>query len=433
MVMATLYVYMNGNEVGEYVKSRSGAQEFIYADSWMENENAIPISLSLPLTEQIHRGDVVINYFDNLLPDNRDIRERIQARVGAKTNQPFDLLAEIGRDCVGAIQLLSEKSKINVKRIAGKPLNEAEIADELRNYKSRPLGMRRDEEFRISIAGAQEKTALLLHEGKWQKPTGATPTTHIFKLPIGKIEHSGVDLSESVENEWLCLKILKAFGLNVAEAEIKTFEDQKTLVVRRFDRELSSDRTWLIRKPIEDMCQIHGISPARKYEADGGPGIHTIMELLLSSLEPEDDRRHFMKSIFIFWLLGAIDGHAKNFSIFLRAGGRFQLTPLYDVLSAHPMVAKRQLEYKDLTMAMALHGSNTHYKIHEIMPRHWYNEAKRASYPKIEMEAVIDSVIMQLDGIVSKVASELPKGFPEHIATPIFEGMRNHAERFNPA
>ena len=428
--MATLYVYMNGNEVGEYVQSRSGAQEFIYADSWMENENAIPISLSLPLTEKIHRGDVVINYFDNLLPDNREIRERIQARVGAKTNQPFDLLAEIGRDCVGAIQLISGKIKTDVKKIAGTPLNESEIADELRNYKSRPLGMRKDEKFRISIAGAQEKTALLLHEGKWQKPTGATPTTHIFKLPIGKIAHSGVVLSESVENEWLCLKILKEFGLNVAEAEIRTFEDQKTLVVRRFDRELSSDRTWLIRKPIEDMCQIHGISPARKYEADGGPGIHTIMELLLSAQKPEEDRRHFMKSIFIFWLLGAIDGHAKNFSIFLRAGGRFQLTPLYDVLSAHPMVAKRQLEYRDLTMAMALHGNNTHYRIHEIMPRHWYDEAKRASFPEIEMEAIIDSVIRQLDTIVSKVATGLPKDFPEHIATRIFEGMRKHAERF---
>lgn len=431
--MATLYVYMNGNEVGEYVQSRSGAQEFIYADSWMDNENAIPISLSIPLTEKKHKGDTVFNYFDNLLPDNREIRERIQARVGAKTNQPFGLLAEIGRDCVGAIQLLSGKSKTDVKKIAGKPLNEAEIADELRNYKSRPLGMRRDDAFRISIAGAQEKTALLLHEGKWQKPAGATPTTHIFKLPIGRIEHSGVDLSESVENEWLCLRILKAFGLNVAEAEIKTFEDQKTLVVQRFDRELSSDGTWLIRNPIEDMCQIHGVAPARKYEADGGPGIHTIMELLLSSRVPEADRRHFMKSIFIFWLLGAIDGHAKNFSVFLHSGGRFQLTPLYDVLSAHPFVAKHQLEYRDLTMAMALHGSNTHYKLHEIMPRHWDNEAKRASFPEIEMEAIIDNVIGQLDTIVSKVATGLPEDFPKHIATPIFEGMRKHAERFKPA
>jgi serine/threonine-protein kinase HipA len=429
--MATLYVYMNGSEVGEYMQTKGGAQEFTYSDSWLENNSAIPVSLSLPLTEKKHKGEAVFNYFDNLLPDNREIRDRIQARVGARTSQAFDLLAEIGRDCVGAIQLLSDRTIINVKKIEGTPLSETEIADELRNYKSKPLGMTKDDEFRISIAGAQEKTAFLFHEGNWQKPIGATPTTHIFKLPIGKIEHSGVDLSESIENEWLCLRILKEFDLNVAKADIVTFEDQKALIVRRFDRELSHDRSWIIRNPIEDMCQANGISPAIKYESDGGPGISTIMELLQSSIEPEEDRRHFMKSVFIFWLLGAIDGHAKNFSIFLHSGGRFQLTPLYDVLSAHPMVAKRQFEHRDLKMAMALRGKNTHYKAHDMMPRHWHEEAKKTSFPEKEIKAIIDTTIAQIDVAVDKLATDLPTDFPDHIASPIFEGIKHNAKRFS--
>lgn len=429
--MATLYIYMNGKEVGEYVKARGGAQEFIYARSWMENTNAIPISLSLPLTEKIHKGDAVINYFDNLLPDNRDIRERIQARVGAKTRQPFDLLAETGRDCVGAIQLLSEKNPADIKKIEGRPLSESEIASELRNYNDFPLGMKRDEEFRISIAGAQEKTALLFHEGRWQKPVGSTPTTHIFKLPIGKLAGTDIDLTESVENEWLCLRILKAFGLNVANAEIMTFEDQKALVVERFDRVLSNDRTWLTRKPIEDMCQANGVSPGLKYESDGGPGIHNIMELLQSSIDPEEDRKHFMKSIFLFWLLGAIDGHAKNFSIFLHSGGRFRLTPLYDVLSAYPMEQKRQIEYRKLRMAMAVRGKNTHYALHEIMPRHWYEEAKKVSFPETQMKQVIEDTLGQLHTVFEKVASSLTEDFPDHIASPIFEGMQKLTSKFD--
>ena len=53
-----------------------------------------------------------------------------------------------------------------------------------------------DHEFRISLAGAQEKTALLMHDGQWQRPIGATPTTHIFKLPVGRIEHAGIELSD---------------------------------------------------------------------------------------------------------------------------------------------------------------------------------------------------------------------------------------------
>ena len=428
--MATLYVYMNGREVGEYTQARSGEQVFSYADSWLGNSSAIPVSLSLPLTEKNHKGATVINYFDNLLPDNKEIKDRIQARVGAKTSRPFDLLAEIGRDCIGAIQLLSEKRSVDVRKIEGKRLTEKEIANELRNYKSLPLGMKEGDDFRISLAGAQEKTALLFYEDCWQKPIGVTPTTHIFKLPIGKLEHSGVDLSESVENEWLCLKLLEGFGIQVADAKMVRFEEQKALVVKRFDREMANRDNWIIRRPTEDMCQAHGVSPALKYEADGGPGIQAIMYLLQGSQNPEYDRRQFMKCVFVFWLMAAIDGHAKNFSIYLRGGGRFGLTPKYDVLSAFPMVETKQIEFKKLKMAMALHGKNNHYVVNEIMPRHWIEQAKRCSFPESEMESIIHSVTGSLDEVIGAVSSQLPKEFPQHISQPIFDGMKNQARRY---
>lgn len=428
--MASLYVYMNGYEVGEYIQRRSGAQEFVYGDSWFQRSGAVPLSLSLPLTDKTHKGDIVYNYFDNLLPDSMDIRNRIQARFGAKTNQPFDLLSYIGRDCVGAIQLISERTEVNVKKIEGTPLNESEIANELRNYKTLPLGMSKDQDFRISIAGAQEKTALLMHNGKWQRPTGVTPTTHIFKLPIGKIEHSGIDLSDSVENEWLCLEILRCFGLPVPTVSIEQFEDIKVLVVERFDREFALDKSWIIRHPQEDMCQANAVAPALKYESDGGPGIASIMELLKSSLKPEDDRKQFMQTVFLFWLFGAIDGHAKNFSIFLKEGGRFELTPIYDVISAYPLAEKHQIEYQDLKMAMALNGKNKHYRWHEIMPRHWFNESKKVDFPESEMQAIIEQTIGSIDSVITDVVSRLPADFPDDIANPIFDGIRKTAGKF---
>jgi serine/threonine-protein kinase HipA len=421
---------MNGYEVGEYIQRRSGTQEFIYSDSWLEQRAAIPISLSLPLTDKTHKGDVVYNYFDNLLPDSMDIRNRIQAIFGAKTSQPFDLLTHIGRDCVGAVQLLSEQTEVDIKKIEGTPLSDTEIANELRNYKTAPLGMGREQDFRISIAGAQEKTALLYHEEKWFRPTGATPTTHIFKLPIGNIEHAGIDLSESVENEWLCLEILRAFGLPVPEVSIEQFDDVKVLVVQRFDRELAQDSSWIIRHPTEDMCQATGTAPALKYEGDGGPGINSIMELLKSSVTPEHDRKQFMQSVFLFWLLGAIDGHAKNFSIFLKQGGRFEITPLYDVISAYPLAEKRQLDYHKIKMAMALHGKNTHYKWQNIIPRHWFDESKRIDFPKTEMEAIIENTKSRFDTVLTNVTEKLPSNFPEHISTPVFDGMKKIAGRF---
>lgn len=378
----------------------------------------------------MHKGDRVYNYFDNLLPDSMDIRNRIQTRLGAKTNQPFDLLSYIGRDCAGAIQLISERTEVNVKKIEGTPLSDKEIADELRNYKTLPLGMSRDQEFRISLAGAQEKTALLMQNGKWQRPSGTTPTTHIFKLPIGQIEHAGIDLSDSVENEWLCLEILRSFGLPVPAISIETFEDIKVLVVERFDRELAEDKSWIIRHPMEDMYQANGVAPALKYESDGGPGISPIMGLLKSSLRPEVDRKQFMQIVFLFWLLGAVDGHAKNFSVFLKQGGRFELTPIYDVISAYPLAVKHQIEYRKMNMAMALNGKNKHYAWHEIMPRHWFDESKKVDFPETEMQAIIDQTIGSIDTVIADVSSRLPDSFPDDIANPIFEGLKKATRKF---
>lgn len=429
--MASLFVYMNGYEVGEYIQRRGGAQEFIYSDAWLERKGAAtPLSLSLPLTDKTHKGDNVYNYFDNLLPDSMDIRNRIQSRFGAKTKQPFDLLSYIGRDCVGAIQLISEQTAVDVKRIEATPLTEKQIADALRNYTTLPLGMSTNQDFRISLAGAQEKTALLWFNNKWQRPAGTTPTTHIFKLPIGRIEHAGIDLSDSVENEWLCLEILRSFGLPVPAVSIKQFEDMKVLVVERFDRELAQDKSWIIRHPMEDMCQANGIAPGLKYESDGGPGISMIMESLKASIKPEEDRKQFMQSVFLFWLLGAIDGHGKNFSIFLKQGGRFELTPLYDVISAYPLAEKRQIEYRKMKMAMSLNGKNKHYGWQEIMPRHWFEESKKVDFPEAEMQAIIDGTLGNVESVITDVSSRLPADFPDDIASPVFEGIRKVAGKF---
>ena len=118
------------------------------------------------------------------------------------------LLEEI---VLALLQLLTQPTTSNIKKIQANPIDNQTIAKLLKHYQTAPLGMDRKFDFRISIAGAQEKTALLWHNNKWHLPHGVTPTSHIIKLPIGKIKHSGIDLSDSVENEWLCLQILICF------------------------------------------------------------------------------------------------------------------------------------------------------------------------------------------------------------------------------
>lgn len=424
-----LFAYMNGKKVGILSRSANGRLEFSYDKTWLKSSSGRPISLSMPLTEQIYAGDRVENYFDNLLPDSQPIRNRIQKRFGAVSNRGFDLLWHVGRDCVGALQLLPEDYQIEVQKIEAEPLSEADIATTLKNYRTMPLGMREDKDFRISVTGAQEKTALLKLAGQWHRPLGTTPTSHIFKLPIGHIEHSGMDLSDSVENEWLCHIILKTFGLPVANAEMLSFEDTKALVVERFDRRWSADKTWLIRLPQEDMCQALNIPPALKYQTDGGPGFSQIMELLLGSTDSLADRRLFMAANLIFWLLAAIDGHAKNFSIFLLPGGGFKLTPLYDVMSAFPLVAKKQLEQQRLKMAMALTGKNRHDDWNFMLYRHWFSTAKACHFPAGGMEEVIVETLERLDQVIDQVSTQLSDSFPDAVAGPIFYGMRTARDK----
>lgn len=419
-----LYLYMNGLRVGTLAREFTGRLVFTYHEEWLNWEDNRPISLSMPLTEIPYKGDLVENYFDNLLPDNEVIRERIQARFAAPSKRCFDLLSYIGADCAGALQLLTTEQSSYIKKITADPINDNAIANLLKDYQTAPLGMGRNQDFRISIAGAQEKTALLWHGEKWWIPFGTTPTTHIIKLPIGMIKHSGINLSESVENEWLCLQILSAYNLSVNHAEVIEFSNVKTLVVKRFDRQWSEDKRWLMRLPQEDLCQALGKPSGLKYESDGGPGIKDVMQVLLSSIEATNDREKFMTATFLYWVLGAIDGHAKNFSISIKAKGHYQLTPLYDVISAYPMAEQRQVEWKKLKMAMAVQGKNRHYTWDDIQLRHWLETAKQCYFPESKMQAIIDNIFDNMEAVIEKVTAILPADFPPHISLPIFNGMR---------
>lgn len=435
--MKKLNLYMNGAKVGEYTQARSGANHFSYDNLWLESPGRRSISLSLPLRAAAYSGPEVYNYFDNLIPDSRDIRERIVARFRAKSTEPFDILAEIGRDCVGAIQLIPHGSQApDVKRIEATPLSEQSVAKILQGYHSKaPLGMVEDTaDFRISLAGAQEKTALLFHHGEWHLPLGATPTTHIIKLPIGEIKSHDrvIDMTHSVENEYLCLKIAAAYGFEAAECDIIAPDNMKALAVKRFDRKLSSDGTWIMRLPQEDFCQVTGTSAARKYESDGGPTILTIMNELLGASNPAKDRYIFMRAQVLFWLLGATDGHAKNFSIFIKQENQYSLTPLYDILSAFPALSKKGLHEKDLKLAMSLRGSKGRkYECRMIRRKHFVQTAREVGFSEESMHEILDEMAALTEGVIQKVTADLPADFPSYIAEPIFEGMRRYARKLH--
>jgi serine/threonine-protein kinase HipA len=300
-----LSVWANGERVGTWHLPTRGPMEFAYDPGWIASAAGRPLSLSLPFApgNLPHKGARVLNYFDNLLPDSDAIRKRIAQRYRTETLEAFDLLQAIGRDCVGAVQLLGEDdAPAGVDRIDGTPLTDGDIEAMLARTVSSPAPGTPDaaDDFRISLAGAQEKTALLRHGGAWLRPHGATPTTHILKLPLGLVGNRLADLSTSVENEWLCLRILGAFGLPVANTEIMTFGRQRVLCVERFDRQLHSRGEWLLRLPQEDFCQVYGVPSHRKYENEGGPGVLDLARILQQSVAAREDIETLLASQILF-------------------------------------------------------------------------------------------------------------------------------------
>jgi serine/threonine-protein kinase HipA len=417
-----LNVYLNARLVGQLRRQASGAIDFQYEPAWLSWEHALPVSLSLPLREDRYTGDPVIAVFENLLPDGAGVRRQLAERVHADGSDAYSLLARIGRDCVGALQFLSEGVEPEAAgAVKGRPVGEDYIARKIGDLTATPLGVDEDEEFRISLAGAQEKTALLFWKKKWHVPHGTTATTHILKPQIG-ILPSGIDLTRSVENEYFCLKLTSSLGLTSANVAIADFNGNRVLVVERFDRLWTRARR-LLRLPQEDCCQSLSVPPTRKYESDGGPGMATILELLKGSDDPEADRRFFLKAQIVFWLLGAPDGHAKNFSVFLRPGGRFRLTPLYDVMSVQPAVDASQLRRNKMKLALAV-GDNRHYVVHEIMPRHFLQTAAKSGIPASVVQSILNELLEAEQSAVSKAMEDLPAGFPEEVAQSIVSGLR---------
>jgi serine/threonine-protein kinase HipA len=445
--MLSLMVWMNGERVGEWGTLRTGTSFFRYEKSWVESPYARVLSLSVPITVGREvRGTAVEFYFDNLLPDSAEIRRRIRTRFRTRSTDAFDLLSAIGRDCIGAVQLLPpDQTPQDWDRIDAEPLTEEGVEQTLREVTSAvPLGPAEQDEFRISLAGAQEKTALLFMAGRWFRPRYATPTTHILKLPLGLIGNFRGDFSDSVENEWLCARLLQGLGLPAAHSTLGRFGEQRALVVRRFDRrwagvtaEQAEHRrfkparsTWIARLPQEDFCQALGVPPTQRYESEGGPSIRSGLTLLANSEDAAADQANFLLAQLAFWLLAVTDGHGKNFSIFHHRGGNYRMTPLYDVLSAWPVIGhgKNQLALEKAKLAMAIRARSPHYHIDEITGRHWEELAKRTGLPGLwsRMQTLAASV----PEAVERVGTALPPAFPEHVYETIRKGTLYQARRF---
>jgi serine/threonine-protein kinase HipA len=301
-----------------------GDLAFRYEKTWLE-ANLPPISQSLPIRAEPHEDRVTRAFFGNLLPEGA-VRDVVAARLQVSPEDEFALLAEIGRDCAGAITIIGPNDDEPHRAPGVDWLSEDALERAVAELPRNPLRIAPGEDIRISLAGAQDKLAVVVDGDRIGLPVGGQASTHIVKVGL---EH----FDSTPSNEAFCLALARELGLEAPAATVRRFGGHEVLLIERYDRSRYDGRVE--REHQEDFCQALGIPARAKYEEHGGPGIADSINLLRSTTdEPAGEILRFLDAVFFNLLIGNHDAHAKNFSLlYSRSEPYVRLAPLYDLLS----------------------------------------------------------------------------------------------------
>lgn len=417
MTIQALAVHLDGTLIGTLTQSSRGALGFSYDDAYLALAEPTPLSLALPPRSGSYANRVVRAFIEGLLPDNPAVRERWASTYGVSPNNPFALLRHVGRDAAGAVQIVPEgeiSTDADPDVRAVEWLTDADfvaLVHDLAEHRSdwnpgRYAG-------RWSLAGAQSKVALFrAPDGSWGVPQGSTPTTHIVKPALEGFDDHHL-------NEVLCQRVARIMGLPAATSELLEVGDVRAIVSTRYDR--TADPQGRIRRlHQEDLCQALSVDPSRKYQADGGPGVGEIADLLtrLNLTDRVASANRFLDALVYNVLIGGTDAHAKNYSLLLQ-GSRAQLAPLYDLASAVAYPSDRPLE-----SSMRI-GDNRIMR--EISPTDWAKVGRRLGVGGDTAVARFGTLRDALPGALDEGMSTLPASTRRR-AERLAEQITSHAE-----
>lgn len=404
MAVTELAFGLYGRRAGTIRRARERIT-LTYDPDYLADPGATPLSLSMPLADATYSAKPVLAYLRGLLPDHREVRERWASGLGLASGDILDLVAAIGADVAGAavFAVPDGLDAVLARDGATVPVDEAGIAGRLRQLREDD-GAWHEEDEHWSLAGGQGKFTLVeTGPGRWGLATGAAASTHIVKPGIARIRAQALA-------EHLSMRALGLVGLDVAETRYLTFEDQPAIVVTRFDR-ARDRRGETVRVHQEDMAQTFALDPARKYEADGGPGVARIVERL-RAVADRGSVDAFVDATIGGYLLGAPDGHAKNYSMLLL-GRAARLAPLYDVSTGLVPTATGRLRYR--SVAMSIGGEK---RIGDVEGKHW---DRFAAVVGLHPDAVRERVL--------RLAEDVPAAFGQAIAeAPAGEDARFMAD-----
>ncbi|MBW2701992.1 MAG: type II toxin-antitoxin system HipA family toxin [Deltaproteobacteria bacterium] len=405
-----MIVYLNAERVGRLKQDESGLLQFSYAQTWLEKSIAMPLSRSLPLQSELFPGRKARPFFAGILPEEGP-REKIAKILGISGSNDFAMLERIGGECAGAVSLLPEGlTPADPKKVRHRELTEAELRQLVAELPNRPLMVGMDG-LRLSLAGAQDKLPVVVHNKGICLPFGDTPSTHILKP---EPDH----FLGLAANEVFCMTLARAVGLNTPRVEFRRIGKKSCILVQRYDR-ATDEYGSTIRLHQEDFCQALGFPPERKYQAEGGPRLSDCISLLRDwSTAPVLDIPSFINCQIFNVLIGNADAHGKNYSL-LYSGGERRLAPYYDLVStlAWPGLSKN--------LAMKIGGCKS---VNAFTIGDWKMMAKKSGlgWPMMRerMAEICHSVLSELDEV--RAGS---KAYGESMATLLHETIGGRATR----
>jgi serine/threonine-protein kinase HipA len=315
-----LNVFIDKTLVGE-LSEDNNIWSFEYEPNWLAAPESFPISPSIPLIEDKQTDGSSTRpiqwFFDNLLPEEK-ARELLAKDIKEPVEDVFALLTKAGAESAGAITLLPPDTPIPEGDIHS--LTKEEMNKRIESLPKTSLN--RSERKRMSLAGAQHKMLVVLHEGKLYEPSGNMPSTHILK-PC----HSDPDVYyQTPINEWFVMKLADKCGLNVPPVDIVYFPEP-AYVIKRFDRK--GHHPHQQRLHMLDGCQLLNYPHLTKYRNNN-------VASLVNIVDKTRTKAKTLLEIFRWACFNAMvgngDAHLKNLSFFISKN-YITMTPHYDLLS----------------------------------------------------------------------------------------------------
>jgi serine/threonine-protein kinase HipA len=397
-----LSVRLYGKEIG-VLEERLGKMRFKY------NENAhVPLSLSLPIKDIFYSEKACKGYFGGLLPESADTRKIIAMQNKINANNDFALLAAIGRDCAGAVSFHSigepEKDEKDLL-IDGDVLSDEELEKHIFSLPKKPLSLGR----KLSLAGAQEKTAVSVINGKIALAKTDSPTTHILKPAIKEFK-------QSVANEYICMKTAKECGIDVPKVEIRKINETEFFLIERYDRVIDANRIRRLQQ--EDFAQALGIWSNDKYEVT----FKDCAKVLMMLSKPAISKAQFVEQVVFNYLIGNCDAHGKNFSLIYKENGEIEISPAYDILCT--------CVYEDLDSFMAMKIGKTNI-INEVTLKDWHLFAKQLDISPNFVEKILIKQSKKIPNVLEKVVKEVNIEIGNDILEFITQNCRKFQSKLN--